>query len=194
MYAEHVIVLLGKMYGKESTERRDVKSLFSQLYDSSLSYRVCNHLRNALVHGSPVELMQTTFNSSLSESGQRDTTVEVRLSRDGFREHAQNAKVRHEVIALPEELELIATATDTAKGTMALHEEIMHLLNPGMGLAVNWLARLFEEADGVLTDGEWLGFLEVSPSAPEGSRIRPVPLPESVSRFVRDFIDTQPTD
>lgn len=56
------------------------------------------------------------------------------------------------------------------------------------------LARLFEEADAVLVEDEWPGFFEVSPSAPEGSRIRPLPLPESVSRFVRDFLDTQPAD
>ncbi|WP_156367471.1 hypothetical protein [Arthrobacter sp. Leaf69] len=132
MYAEHVIVRLGEMYGKESTERGDVKALFSQLYDSSLPYRVSNHLRNALVHGSPAELMQTTLHTSLPESGQPVTTVEVRLSRDGFRKHAQNAKVRDEVVALSEELELIATVTDTATGTMALHEDIMHLLSPGV--------------------------------------------------------------
>lgn len=118
----------------------------------------------------------------------------MRLSRDGFREHAQNAKVRDEVVALPEELELISIATETAKGTMALHEEIMHLLSPGMGLAVNSLARLFVEADGVLAEDEWPDFFEVSPSAPEGSRIRPLPLPGSVSKFVGNFIDAQPTD
>lgn len=194
MYAEHVIVRLGVMYGKESVERDDVKAQFSQLYDSSLAYRVCNHLRNALVHGSPVELMQAIFNTSLSESGERVTTVEVRLSREGFRKHAQNAKVRDEVVALPEELELISTATDTAKGTIALHEEIMDIVSPGALPATQLLARLFAEADVVLVEDEWPAFFEVSPSAPEGSRIKPLPLPESVSRFVRDFIVMQPAD
>lgn len=194
MYAEHVIVLLGKIYGQASTERNDVKSQFSQLYDSSLPYRVCNHLRNALVHGSPIELMHTTLSTSMATSGQRDTKVEVRLSRDGFRENAQNAKVRDEVVALPEELELISTATEAAEKTMALHEDIMHLISPGTDVAVGWLAKLFEEADEVLAEDEWPGFFEVSPSAPEGSRIRPLPLPESVSRFIRSFIDAQPID
>jgi hypothetical protein len=194
MYAEHVIVRLGELYGKESLVRQDVKTRFSELYDSSLAYRVGNHLRNALVHGSPTELMQAIFNTSLSESGERVTTVEVRLSREGFRKHAQNAKVRDEVVALPEELELISTATDTAKGTIALHEEIMDIVNPGALPAAQLLARLFAEADAVLVEDEWPAFFEVSPSAPEGSRIKPVPLPETVSRFVRDFIDMQRAD
>lgn len=192
MYAEHVIVRLGVLYGKESMERRNVKAQISQLYDSSLAYRVCNHLRNALVHGSPLELMQATFNTRLTESGERVTTVEVHLSREGFRKHAENAKVREEVVALPEELELMSTATDAAMGTMALHEEIMDIVNPGALPATQLLARLFEEADAVLVEDEWPAFFEVSPSAPEGSRIKPLPLPESVSKFVRAFIEMQP--
>lgn len=194
MYAEHVIVRLGELYGEESEVRQDTRARFSKLYDSSLAYRVGNHLRNALVHGAPAELMQAIFNTSVSKSGERVTTVEVRLSREGFRKHAQNAKVRNEVVALPEELELISTATDAAHRTIALHEEIMDIVNPGALPATQLLARLFAEADAVLVGDEWPAFFEVSPSAPEGSKIKPLPLPESVSRFVRDFLDTQPAN
>uniref|UniRef100_UPI003F4935D9 hypothetical protein n=1 Tax=Paenarthrobacter nicotinovorans TaxID=29320 RepID=UPI003F4935D9 len=189
MYAEHVQVRLGRLYGKESPELREVLRRFSVLYDSSLPYRVSNHLRNALVHGSPAELLVATFNSQRSDSGATVTTVEVHLSREGFKQHAQNAKVRDEVVALPEELELLSTVIQAAKGAMALHEDIMDLLSPGTGHAADWLAGLFREAAKVLAEDEWPGFFEVHPNAAEGSKIRPLPLPENVSTFIQDYID-----
>ncbi|WP_284987621.1 hypothetical protein [Arthrobacter sp. fls2-241-R2A-172] len=189
MYAEHVEVRLGRLYGKESPELREVSRLFSALYDSSLPYRVSNHLRNALVHGSPAELLVATFNSQRSDSGESIATVEVHLSREGFQKHAQNAKVRDEVVALPEELELLSTVIQAAKGAMALHEEIMHLLSPGAVQAADWLAKLFKEASTVLAEDEWPGFFEVHPEAAGGSKIQPLPLPENVSRFIQDYID-----
>lgn len=189
MYGEHVKALLGQMYGKESSELNDVNKQLSQLYDSSLPYRVCNHLRNALVHGSPAELLRSIFQTKLSETGEPVTSVEVRLSREGFRKHAQNAKVRDEVVALPYELELISTVTETANATMELHREMMHLLSPGVERATKWLAALFDEANAVLDDGEWPGFFEVSPAALEGGRITPLPMPHSVAGFVKRFIE-----
>ncbi|MGO4250159.1 hypothetical protein AB4Y87_23440 [Paenarthrobacter sp. RAF54_2] len=188
MYAEHVIVLLGQTYGEESTERDEVKKKLSQLYDSSLPYRVSNHLRNALVHGSPRELLSTNVVTRIKDSGEIVTTVEVLLSREGFRRHAQNAKVRNEVVALPEELELISTVTDAATGLVALHGEIMHLLSPEVVLALEMLAGLFIEAREVLEEGEWVGFLELSPIAVGMRQMRPLMFPESVSKFVYQYL------
>ena len=184
MYAEHVIVLLGQTYGKESAERDEVKKKLSQLYDSSLPYRVSNHLRNALIHGSPSELLSTKLRASLTDGGGIVSTVEVRLSREGFRKHAQNAAVRNEVVALPEELELISTVTDAAKGLVALHGEIMDRLSPEAVPAVEVLAELFNEGREDLQDGEWLGFVELVPAATGMGQMRPLTFPESVYRFV----------
>ncbi|WOH17690.1 hypothetical protein IRJ34_15245 [Paenarthrobacter sp. GOM3] len=194
MYAEHVIVLIGQMYGKKSDELGHVKRLLSHLYDSSLPYRVCNHLRNALVHGSPNELLGTNLRASLGDSGETVTTVQVFLSREGFRKHAQNAKVRDEVVALPDELELISITTDAAKRVTALHADILDLLSPRLIPAVELLAGLFEEAREVLLEDEWIGFLELAETSPGQRQIRPLMLPERVSRFIGEYIAERAAD
>lgn len=51
------------------------------------------------------------------------------------------------------------------------------------------MAGLFKEAAVVLSEDEWPGFFEVHPNAAEGSKIRPLPLPENVSKLIQDYID-----
>lgn len=170
MYAEHVEVRLGRLYGKESSELREVSTLLSALYDSSLPYRVSNHLRNALVHGSPAELLVATSNSQRSDSGEKTATVDVHLSREGFQStrkmrrcatrssHCQKSWNYCPLLFKRQRVQWRSTKS-------------MHLLSPAAAQAADWLAKLFKEASTVLVEDEWPGFLEVHPDAAEGSKI-----------------------
>jgi hypothetical protein len=188
MYADHVQIILGRLYGKESAERLNALKKFSDLYDSNLAFRVCNHLRNALVHSGAGGLLSTILRSEAVISDETTESAQVLLDRQGFRHRAQNAKVRDEVADLPHDLELITTTLEAAGHARRLHEDLILTLHPELMPAIRQLVGLFAEAS---TDHEWPALMEITPSNPEGSRIKPMPLSTEVREYVNLFMATK---
>jgi hypothetical protein len=188
MYADHIQITLGRRHGQESDVVNQVRVRFSELYDTSLAYRVCSHLRNVLVHSGPGELLSMMLRSESVSATETAESVAVILSRAGFQRRAQNAKVRDEVAELPEDLELIDITLEAASQARKLHEELVPIMHPGLTPAIRQLADIFVEAS---SDDEWPALMRVSPEATAGTRIQPMPISFEVRQFVAMFTHTK---
>lgn len=153
MYLDHLRHGISSIYGPDSDQMATVDDARHKQYDSSLSYRLIEELRNYTQHRRlPIDVETTTFKpTEYGDDKQVSCTLTPQLTKANVLEDGKiKAKFRPELEAQPDRIDLKLHLRNYVQALWAIHRCLREILSPDFDQweqTVESLIRRWEEKD-----------------------------------------------
>jgi len=145
LYHEHITATVNRT--KNEDLKNQVASAFSQLYDTSLGYRISYSMRNAFLHeGRALLSLQMTARLVDGSNTEKEAEAHAYLDKDAFGATGTNATVRKQVRESDGDLDLLELGEEAFTGLQELHAYLSPLLHPNAPAAAQLLSKYIKEA------------------------------------------------